>query len=646
MNNEELKKYKTQKSNLTKEEEKLRNIYLRDLNCGKIQGPHLNYPSVDRAWYKYYDEESINIETNGVSVVDMFFDTCEKHKDDIHSSYILSDDITIDIPFKEEKEKIIKYAKALSFINNDNDEIILTILPNFPENKELLFSALKTGIKFFPFNPLLPASFLDKVLKENNIKTIFIYSGFLEKDGYREVLTNNLDKIDRIIYLDGIESINSFIFKTIAKLKQPHIKKLDTEKSMSFSEFEKLSQNFKGDLDDYYWYDENKTAVLFSTSGTTGVPKIVKVNGKEITTFILEHGKDFMDLSADDRYLDVMILGIAYGLMSFLVTSVKGIRTYYAPGFVSDVIDAIKKYDITQFVGGPIHVNSLCKYLENHEYDLPIRAWVTGGAPLSKDVEEKVNSSYENFVEDDINTNKVKVRQGLGSTESLGAALYQKDGTYKFGGVGIPMSKMLVSIFKPNSTEECEYNEPGEICFSGETIMQGYLNNGVETKKVLIKHEDDNKVWFHTGDIGYMDKDGHVFFVDRIKNMFERNGMNVHPTTVANFIKTFEYVNDAVVTGVSHPDEQMVPVAFVKLNKKVDEFDREVLEYITSDIKSKAFRNLEESSVPYEIIFVDDIPLNAGGKADVDLLVKKYDIDYFKSNKGNVHKLSLMNMKI
>ena len=143
-----------------------------------------------------------------------------------------------------------------------------------------------------------------------------------------------------------------------------------------------------------------------------------------------------------------------------------------------------------------------------------------------------------------------------------------------------------------------------------------------------------------------MDKDGHVFFVDRIKNMFERNGMNVHPTTVANFIKTFEYVNDAVVTGVSHPDEQMVPVAFVKLNKKVDEFDREVLKYITSDIKSKAFRNLEESSVPYEIIFVDDIPLNAGGKADVDLLVKKYDIDYFKSNKGNIHKLSLMNMKI
>ena len=154
--------------------------------------------------------------------------------------------------------------------------------------------------------------------------------------------------------------------------------------------------------------------------------------------------------------------------------------------------------------------------------------------------------------------------------------------------------------------------------------MAKYLENEEETKKVLKKHSD-GKVWLHTCDLGRMDKDGQVYITDRIKNIFMRRGFNVHPSTINDYLESLSIVDTSVVIGVEHPDEQMVPVAFVKLTEEKCD-----LEQAKKLILDDCFLNLEETSIPYDVIFVDDFPRNLGGKVDSKKLVEMYDVSYAK----------------
>ena len=104
-----------------------------------------------------------------------------------------------------------------------------------------------------------------------------------------------------------------------------------------------------------------------------------------------------------------------------------------------------------------------------------------------------------------------------------------------------------------------------------------------------------------------------------------RRGFNVHPSTINDYLESLSIVDSSVVIGVEHPDEQMVPVAFVKLtDEKCD------LEQAKKLILDDCFLNLEETSIPYDVIFVDDFPRNLGGKVDSKKLVEMYDVSYAK----------------
>lgn len=190
--------------------------------------------------------------------------------------------------------------------------------------------------------------------------------------------------------------------------------------------------------------------------------------------------------------------------------------------------------------------------------------------------------------------------------------------------MGIPLLYETVGIFKPGTDVELGFNTDGEICINGSTVMKEYFNNEEETNKVLKKHKD-GKIWLHTADIGYMDEDGQIFIKDRIKNIFARRGFNVHPNAVADFISSLPIVEKAFVMGINHPDEQTVPVAFVKLKEEMP------LKEAENIINENCYQFLEETSIPYEIVFVSDLPLNLGGKVDTKKLLELSQIDYFKT---------------
>ena len=145
--------------------------------------------------------------------------------------------------------------------------------------------------------------------------------------------------------------------------------------------------------------------------------------------------------------------------------------------------------------------------------------------------------------------------------------------------------------------------------------MKKYLNNDEETSNVLKLHKD-GKIWLHLADLGHMDEDGQLYITDRIKNIFMRNGFNVHPSTISSYISSLPEVKECVVVGIDHEKEQCVPVAFVSLVND----NKETLDLI----KTKCYENLEETSIPYDYVVMDKLPRNIGGKYDTQLLIDQY----------------------
>lgn len=568
------------------------------------------YPSNIKPWKKYYE----NFEENFVVPQESAFMLLEKSANKMPNNIAINY-MNFKLTFKKYIDKIINEASSLKKLGVKKGEIVPVFLPNIPEARTTIYALNIVGAIAYPINPLLPPKEFEKLLIENNVKNLFMFNMFYQK--YMLAIQNS--SVENVIMTYGTDMIPKYILKfknILDNLKKGKRNTLIPDSVISWDEFiiSKSKENIKP------IYEKNQTSVIIGTSGTTGTPKGVCLTNENLNSMALEHLNGSLNFKPGDKMLDILIPSIGYGLSVMHYEGVCGLETILIPTLQSDIYPLLKKYKPDHFAGGPIHYENLVSYHEND----PIiygKNFVSGGASLPKTIEKKLNKIKE---DDTFEENNVFVRQGLGCTENGGASTYAKKGAYKPYGVGIPLLYETVGIFKPGTDVELGFNTDGEICINGPTVMKEYLNNEEETNKVLKKH-NDGKIWLHTADIGYMDEDGQIFIKDRIKNIFARRGFNVHPNTVADFISSLPIVEKAFVMGINHPDEQMVPVAFIKLKEEMP------LKEAENIINENCYQFLEETSIPYEIVFVSDLPLNLGGKVDTKKLLELSQIDYFKN---------------
>lgn len=576
------------------------------------------YPSDIKPWKKYYE----NFEENFVVPQESAFMLLEKSANKMPNNIAINY-MNFKLTFKKYIDKIINEASSLKKLGVKKGEIVPVFLPNIPEARTTIYALNIIGAIAYPINPLLPPKEFEKLLIENNVKNLFMFNMFYQK--YMLAIQNS--SVENVIMTYGTDMIPKYIlkFKNIFDcLKKENRNTFIPDSVISWDEFiiSKSNENIKP------IFEKNQTSVIIGTSGTTGTPKGVCLTNENLNSMALEHLNGSLNFKPGDKMLDILIPSIGYGLSVMHYEGVCGLETILIPTLQSDIYPLLKKYKPDHFAGGPIHYETLVSY---HENDPLIygKNFVSGGASLPKTTEKILNKLEEN---DTFEEKNIFVRQGLGCTENGGASTYAKKGTYKPYGVGIPLLYETVGIFKPGTDDELGFNTDGEICINGPTVMKEYFNNEEETNKVLRKHKD-GKIWLHTADIGYMDEDGQIFIKDRIKNIFARRGFNVHPNTVADFISSLPIVEKAFVMGINHPDEQTVPVAFVKLKEEMSLKDAENI------INENCYQFLEETSIPYEIVFVSDLPLNLGGKVDTKKLLELSQIDYFKNKEKSFSRI-------
>lgn len=576
------------------------------------------YPSNIKPWKKYYENFADNFSAPQESIFMLLEKSAKQMPNNIAINYM-----NFKLSFKKYIDKIISEANSLKKLGVKKGEIVPVFLPNIPEARTTIYALNIIGAIAYPINPLLPPKEFEKLLIENNVKNLFMFNMFYQK--YMLAIQNS--SVENVIMTYGTDMIPKYIlkFKNILDcLKKENRNTLIPDSVISWDEFiiSKSNENIKP------IFEKNQTSVIIGTSGTTGTPKGVCLTNENLNSMALEHLNGSLNFKPGDKMLDILIPSIGYGLSVMHYEGVCGLETILIPTLQSDIYPLLKKYKPDHFAGGPIHYENL---VSHHENDPLIygKNFVSGGASLPKSTEKKLNQINEDGTFDEKN---IFVRQGLGCTENGGASTYAKKGAYKPYGVGIPLLYETVGIFKPGTDVELGFNTDGEICINGPTVMKKYLNNEEETNKVLKKHKD-GKIWLHTADIGYMDEDGQIFIKDRIKNIFARRGFNVHPNTVADFISSLPIVEKAFVMGINHPDEQTVPVAFVKLKEEMS------LKEAENIINENCYQFLEETSIPYEIVFVSDLPLNLGGKVDTKKLLELSQIDYFKNKEKSFSRI-------
>lgn len=569
------------------------------------------YPSIDKPWLKYYDEtyEEYSIPKQSIYQLakELNNDKMENIAFDIRrasNNYLEEKKITYGEFFYE----VSKSAKASHLIGIKANDIVLMLFPNIPEARTIIYSNSFLGATTYPISPFLPQAQLEKIILENNVNTLFIHSVFLDK--YKSAFENSVLK--NIIILGNVD-------RNFENLKSGSNVKL-----IFWDEYLKYSNNVNNSLTSFY--EEGHIALIIGTSGTTGVSKGVCLSDENLNAAALSYklGNVF-----EGSFLDALIPSISYGAVMSHLQIIDSKYTYIIPELLTtNTAKALCTIKPDVFAGGPVHYINISESEEFNKSMIPQRnIYLSGGATLPKEIEMKLNNTNEQYSEESIDNNII-VRQGYALSESCGLGCIAKRGAYKFGSVGIPMLFTTISVFTPDTDEELGYYEKGEICITGLSIMQGYLNNVKETNKVIKVHKD-GKRWIHTKDIGYMDENGHIFHLERIKNIFMRTGFNVHPSAISEFINTIPFVKNSYVIGFEHPQEQCVPIAFIIVDENCGKSNEEIEKYIHNE----CYKNLEETSVPYAYVFVDVLPVNAGGKVDVIKIQKVSKIDLLKENK-------------
>ena len=226
----------------------------------------------------------------------------------------------------------------------------------------------------------------------------------------------------------------------------------------------------------------------------------------------------------------------------------------------------------------------------------------SGGDSLSPELKKKADA----FLKAHHCTEQI--REGYGTTECVTASCLTPKNYAREKSIGVPYPDTFYKIVTPGTKIEVEPGLEGKICLSGPTVMLGYMHNPEETANTLQRHED-GKLWLHTGDLGYMDADGFVYFRQRIKRMIITSGYNVYPSQLENIIDGHEKVLLSCCIGI--PDAYrgqkirayVVPMPGIE---PTEALKQELLDYCSQHISKYA--------LPREMEFRTELPKTLVGK--------------------------------
>ena len=289
--------------------------------------------------------------------------------------------------------------------------------------------------------------------------------------------------------------------------------------------------------------EEDDPVVLMYTGGTTGLPKgVLTTNRAHVLN--LYHGALTIPGLQIGTYLMQTPMFHAASMLGILGTPIFGGRNVFIPMFNPPaVVDMIEAHGVTDTLMVPTMIG-MCLAAENYRPErlASLRQLIYGASPMPEATLAKLQEDLP----------ELNLIQGYGMTESCSTVtlLLPEDhgpGSTKLRSVGQPALGVQVSI-QDEEGKELPAGEIGEVCVRGGQMMREYWNKEDATAEVY------RGGWYHSGDAGYVDEDGYVFLVDRVKDMIVTGGENVYSAEVESAISTHPQVQQVAVIGI--PDDK------------------------------------------------------------------------------------------
>ena len=590
--------------NLNLNEEKLRDLYLRDLSLGKVQGPPTGYASVDKPWLKYYSEEVIKSDMPKNTIYGYLK---EKNKDNLNR--IAIEYFGNQLTYKQLIEKIDQTAESLVAMNVKKGDIVTISMPTTPEMVFLFYALSKIGAISNMIDPRKSATELEEYADEVHSKIFFGIDAANEK--YKNLKKNT--SIEEIVVITPYESFKAPIQK-ILKLKDKVASKekrfMDTKEVIDWKTFLKKRNSEVKEVK----YEENMPVTIVHTGGTTGKAKGVILSNDNINCCAYQCEISGLDFKDHGTWLDIMPPFIVYGVGNGLHLPLSmNMKVILMPKFDPSKYDEILlKYKPNYMAGVPSHYGYLLssKKLQNKDLSF-IKTLIVGGDKMDYTLEKQVNEFLKSH------HCQTKIIKGYGMSEvDAAVSVCINNEVNKLKSVGIPLHKCNLGIYDPKTNQELPYNYKGEVRISGPNVMLGYYNNLKEEKKIL--HNELEIPTIYSGDLGDFDQDGILFVEGRYKEMIIRpDGFKVYPSSIEEIILSHKEVSECKVVGCRDYSEIQgeLPKAYIILKDPTKDQAQ-----ILKEIEELCKKNLAEYSLPYSYQVIDKFPVTAIGKIDTQAL--------------------------
>lgn len=522
--------------------------------------------------------------------------------------------------YKHFLNKIEVLGKAYKSIGIDEGDMVTVCMPNTPQGVDTFYALNRIGAVPAMIHPLSAVGEIAFYINSTHSKAVLVVDLFYEKvlEALKQV--KHTVKVVVAHIKDELPFPLNMLYPLTVKKKPAPLPK-DNKNVIDWSDF--ISGGKKVKLSDKFPKAEDTAVILFS-GGTTGTSKGIQLTNLNMNALAAQVAANAGFTMEGLRMFSVMPLFHGFGLGVGIHTALMASGTcIIIPQFtIKTYARDVKKYKPNVIVGVPTLYEALLRS-EGFDFDLSfLRGMFCGGDSLSVELKKKVDK----FLKDHNAT--IQVREGYGTTECVTASCLTPYDTYREGSIGIPLSDTYYSIVNPNNDTELPYGEEGEICICGPTVMKGYLNNAEETASTLRRHEDGN-LWLHTGDLGYMDEDGFVYYKQRMKRLIIVSGINVYPSQVENAIDAHPDVLLSCAVGIPDPYKMHVVKAFVVLRQGVEPSDK-----IKEEIIENCKKNVSRYGVPREIEFRTELPKTLVGKVAYRVLEEEEAAKYEEKKKA------------
>lgn len=354
------------------------------------------------------------------------------------------------------------------------------------------------------------------------------------------------------------------------------------------------------DADPIDYNIKDSISVYLHSGGTTDNPKTIVLGSKQFNG-VAEGLKGLFNESEVEGYKALTVLpmfhgfGLAAGMHATLCL---GMELVLVPKFDRTTTPSLLiSEQINMILGVPIIFEAILAHpaIQNTTDLSHLKYCFVGGDKTPMDLLTRFNAMLQK------KASSAKLCEGYGLTECVSVCAVNRNDKYRTGSIGLPLDNITLGILDSKGVF-LESESIGEICISGDTVMERYLS--LDKTDCFMKK--DGKLWLKTGDYGYRDSEGFYYFVERKKRIVKISGVTVFPSEVELILRANYNVSNVFVKPISKTNPRLK--AFVVLKKDAYVSAEELIEYCAA--------HLMKWAVPEQIIFLDALPMTPVGKVD------------------------------